>query len=165
MSQLDQIAQAWQLHQAGALSLEEFTDMKKKLLSVATEAPAAAPRPAIVPDQADTAASIQSFFGSLAKVVNDVRPSPQGLRFGTFSGCSVVRGKDVDVETDYEAMDVDVTPQPKPSRTSDCTFSSKLNSKLKRRHQPTFGCAHQREKDQDQGCTVGTQASAEGIGH
>ena len=36
MSQLEQIAQAWQLHQAGALSIDEYAGMKAKILSAKT---------------------------------------------------------------------------------------------------------------------------------
>ena len=72
MSQLEQIAQAWQLHQTGALSIDEYAGMKAKILSAETPPP---PTTSVVPNQA-AMAGIQDFFGSLAGVINETAEPP-----------------------------------------------------------------------------------------
>ena len=120
MSQLEQIAQAWQLHQTGALSIDEYAGMKAKILSAETPPP---PTTSVVPNQA-AMAGIQDFFGSLAGVINELRPSPQGLTFGTFPGgsptpvASVIKGRDMPAHTDHVAMGVDKLPVPSPRETT-----------------------------------------------
>ena len=138
MSQLSQIAEAWQLHQQGALSLDEFTAMKSNILAVQTPMVTSCDTP--LPSSVGTdamAAGITSFFGSLTGVLDDLRPShaaAQGLRFGSFvpaSAASIrsVHGTAMDMGTDFEAMDVDVSDVQAPSTPSFSTLGSKATAK------------------------------------
>ena len=65
---MEDIAKAWQLHQAGALTLDEFTAAKQKIL--------AAPVPAAPSQVSDTlSVGMSNFFGALISVINEQRPA------------------------------------------------------------------------------------------
>ena len=72
---LSRIAEAWQLHQAGALSIDEFTELKKSLLKPEVAPPLpVAPTPShgdsSTTDHEALASEVSGFFASLSSVLN-----------------------------------------------------------------------------------------------
>ena len=70
---LSRIAEAWPLHQAGALSIDECTELKKRLLKLEVAPPLpVAPTPSHG-DSSTTealASGVSGFFASLSSVLN-----------------------------------------------------------------------------------------------